>query len=317
MTIRYVWALSLVSVLSGCPVWGSDRVEIVDPPDDYDAGRSCEGVGCECYSDYDCTEGTSCNLDTYRCEETTPPVKNCITNGDCDQGLYCDGAAGTCTNSTTCTDDSSCDGGYTCDFRYTCVPPVAGHCDDNSDCAMSEACVENECRDVSQVCQFSYECGGDGKACVDNACTSICASDDDCSAGQTCTDGLCRSAVECATTDDCQEGEHCVDARCLVDSTTTSCADGETSGSDSFCRPDWQPHPFCTTDDDCNEGHVCHDGACRTPCPSSTNDECLRFDSQLPICAEDNLCYSTNETMPECHTARDCESGSCVDATCR
>jgi hypothetical protein len=46
--------------------------------------------------------------------------------------------------------------------------------------------------------------------------------------------------------------------------------------------------------------------------------ECRTFDAQLPICASDSLCYSTNETMPECATASDCSAGdSCIDAVCR
>jgi hypothetical protein len=110
-----------------------------------------------------------------------------------------------------------------------------------------------------------------------------------------------------------------VDERCLVDCEGSSaCAGGEYCAEDDFCRPAWQPEPFCTTDLQCAATSVCRDGVCRTPCPTGTDEECRRFDVQLPICAADLLCYSTNETAPECATGTDCgATRSCIDGICR
>jgi hypothetical protein len=76
---------------------------------------------------------------------------------------------------------------------------------------------------------------------------------------------------------------------------------------------------FSTATVNCSNatGHVCRGGVCRTPCPTGTSDECRRFDVQLPICAADMLCYSTNETMPECATSRECTDEICIDGICR
>ena len=76
-------------------------------------------------------------------------------------------------------------------------------------------------------------------------------------------------------------------------------------------------------DSDCRSGRVCRDGVCRTPCPTMTNEECRRFDSQVPECREDTgsgeyLCNATNELMPECRVADDCGAAEdCLDAVCR
>jgi len=93
---------------------------------------------------------------------------------------------------------------------------------------------------------------------------------------------------------------------------------GETCAEDGFCRPDWQRQAICDNDEDCLTGHVCLDGACRTPCLSGNATECMEADHQLTVCADDNLCYKSNEDMPECFAGSDCTSTqSCIDAICR
>jgi hypothetical protein len=44
----------------------------------------------------------------------------------------------------------------------------------------------------------------------------------------------------------------------------------------------------------------------------------MEADHQLTVCAEDNLCYKSNESMPECFDASDCATGqACIDAICQ
>ena len=62
-------------------------------------------------------------------------------------------------------------------------------------------------------------------------------------------------------------------------------------------------------------------GVCRTPCPTGTDEECQRWDSQLIRCdvseSGQGLCFSRHETDPECLTAADCLGAmSCIDAIC-
>jgi len=102
----------------------------------------------------------------------------------------------------------------------------------------------------------------------------------------------------------------------------STCDTGEScEPADQFCHPDWQGEDFCTLDSECGPGRVCRVGVCRTPCPTGMNEECMRFDSQVPECQMDGmemLCHATNEIMPECRVASDCAaSQDCHDGACR
>lgn len=306
-----VAALPALMLLGGCPVYFNESDD-----SGHCVGSGCDGTVDECDSDLDCGEGYICESDQCLPGSRT---QTCVTHGDCDAGEYCSATTLECTPSGSCTSDGDCASGFECDFRNTCVPTETGHCYDTSDCTSGQACVENVCRNLEDVCQFTYQCAGSEEVCVDNHCTGICTEDSECGSGQHCLNSYCvADPTECTSTDQCSGGAHCVDGRCLVGcASSAECSSGEVCGEDSFCRPAWAPSPFCDDNSDCREGHVCHMGACRTPCPTGTADECQRFDSQLTVCANDNLCYSDNETMPECATAIECSGGDmCVDASC-
>lgn len=325
-----LFALPFALVLAGCPIYGDG--------DGHGGPTRCVGDAClcsasspcasgycdlpsgrclpgECGADSDCAAGERCDLASHTC--VARPAA-CRTHGDCAVGSYC--AAGACAPSGTCTSDASCSGGFVCDFRGTCVPPAPPACRTTADCAGDTVCVEGQCRPRTDVCQFNNQCGA-GRACVNNACVDICTGDADCGSGASCQSGFCRpNPSECTTSADCTGGEHCVEGRCLADCTGGAACTGthDACAADLFCRPDWRPRLFCTSDAGCAPGHVCRMGVCRSPCPTGTNDECRRFDSQVPICASDMLCYTTSETMPECAVQTDCVAGrSCIDAICR
>lgn len=194
-------------------------------------------------------------------------------------------------------------------------------CVDLADCAEGQVCVEGACTDLDDACRFDHDCGRD-RACVDNACRPRCADDSECTAGTACTDGLCLPADQCTTSAECAASEVCVDARCLAAcAADTECGTDETCAADMVCRPDARPRPFCSIDEDCAAGHLCVFGVCRTPCPTTTDEECQRWDSQLIRCDESEaglfLCFSRHESNPECTTPADCAEGqSCRDAIC-
>ncbi len=328
-------ALSITLTLTGCPMYGGNSG---GPRPEY-----CVGAGCPCTTIDDCSLGLRCDVSTGYCEDApacvstadcgageicdtahavcvpgTPPAA-CRTHGDCAAGEYC--ASDVCTPSSACTTDATCTGGFVCDFRSTCVPP--GACRTTADCTGTQLCIEGACTDPSSTCQFNYECGA-GRACVDNACVNLCTAASQCASGQTCRAGFCEAdPTECTTSAACG-ADHCVDGRCLSDCRTSTCVGAsDTCGADQFCRPTWEPHPFCTTDTQCALGSVCRGGVCRTPCPTGTSAECMRFDVQLPICqmasgSTEYLCYATNESVPECALQTDCGAmESCIDAVCR
>lgn len=206
--------------------------------------------------------------------------------------------------------DSGSDGGVT--------PDVGDNeCSEVSDCPSGETCAGGECVPEQDTCQFNYECGA-GRQCINNECASICQTNDECGAHQECIDSRCVApTMACSGAADCGDLD-CLNGECVaLCSADDDCGDTEFCDS-GVCRLDWRPAPFCSSDDDCATDHVCVDGACRTPCASGENVECQTFDSQLPICAEDLLCYSLNETNPECRSAEECQSGqACVDGICR
>ncbi len=243
----------------------------------------------------------------------------CHTNGDCDIESYC--VSGVCTVSKDCDSDAFCPTSFYCDYRHTCVPTVTGYCRNDSECASTEQCIEARCRTKTGLCQFNYQCGA-ARGCVNSECAALCTKDSDCGSGTTCQSGFCRApaVAECDVSRSCDGDGHCVDGRCLPRCKGSNDCESskDVCGEDGFCRADWQPHPTCTGNSDCQSGHVCVAGTCRTPCATGANDECRAFDVQIPICASDHLCYSSNETNPECRAAVDCTGGlACIDAQCR
>lgn len=198
--------------------------------------------------------------------------------------------------------------------------PAPG-CTATADCAAGEVCVEAACRPIDETCRFDHDCGA-GRRCVDNACRPHCTDETDCRDGTACTAGLCEPTDECAADGECAMGERCVERRCLVECAAPGdCGSDAVCGPDGSCRPDVDPRPFCATDAECAAGHLCVLGVCRTPCPTRTDEECLRWDSQLVRCAESDsgpwLCLTHHETSPECATPADCAEGErCADAIC-
>ena len=344
----FVLALPLTMLLGGCPIYVDDGsgptppecTDDVDcdlgdfcrrgvctetPPEctthtDCAGDEVCTGGACvpgsRCTDDEECAAGEICEAGACRSGD-----RACRTHGDCEVGRYCE--AGSCAPSGTCSDDSECtDSGFWCDFRDTCVPQGEAQCRTGADCSATEVCVEGRCRETTDTCQFDRQCPP-GNVCLNNACTRICTGDTDCVGGESCQGGFCRpNGSECSNTAACPSGENCVDGRCLDDcATTMMCDTGEYCGEDDFCRSDWKPEPFCTRDGQCGPARVCRTGVCRTPCPTTENEECMRFDSQVPECrmeGTEHLCHATNEIMPECRVGSDCtDTEDCVDGACR
>jgi len=319
--------LSLLGLtLAGCPVYLED-IERSDWWEDCDDGEWCEeweGPHEVCPPDAGSTDVCSRNADCGegRCQEglCIPVAPDaCAYDADCQVGFVCEEQL--CEPSTVCTQNADCPDGLICDERSTCSLPADGECRADSDCGDNARCILQACQSLDDdICQFSNECGP-GRACVDQVCTPMCEKHRDCPAGTRCGDGVCMpgGGNQCVLSSECAEGP-CIDGHCATACEDDSaCRDDlEVCGDDGLCRPDTAPRPFCTEDSECAAGHVCVEGVCRTPCPGGESVECLRFDSQLPICADNGLCYSMIETDPECAASADCPNGQrCVDAVCR
>lgn len=159
-----------------------------------------------------------------------PPMVECTTNEECDDGDFCNGAE-------VCTDNSCVDGTAPCEADLcnedtdTCA-----ECNDNGDC------------DDGTFCNGAETCANG--ACVDGASP--------CAAGEICNEAADR-CDECDSNDDCDDGAFCNGAEtCNTD--TGTCAAGanpctDTQVCDENANTCVTP---CGDDGDCDDGFFCN-----------------------------------------------------------
>ena len=145
------------------------------------------------------------SADQYIREDITMrPLDNsaCITDADCDDGLFCNGIE-------TCSGDGACQ-------------PGTGPCEeDGLFCNGEESCDEENgtCEHSGSPCPGHLECVEDSDQCVDKECSSDADCDDQefCNGLETCLEGTCRGGTnpcsdptpECDEVRDvCLEGPH-------------------------------------------------------------------------------------------------------------
>lgn len=207
-----------------------------------------------------------------------------------------------------------CAGGLTCvDEVCTFVeppPPPTPPCEGDEDCVLDgtadgRVCTDGVCGYAD--CVFDLQCGV--RICDDGQCADRhpCFSEDDCEAGQLCSDGVCRTACvlddQCALLGGvlqvCVEGE--CRQRCLGD---FMCLGG-------ICDENVCLDPQCAADEDCPPGDFyCEAGRCIAFTPCAEDDDC--FDPSY-FCNELGRC----QERPLCDIDADCGADRCVDGHCR
>lgn len=326
-SLRLWLFLPLTALLGGCPVWLDDQ-QSADSLLECQAHADCApdevcDVGF-CVVAPGCVDDSGC-LASARCDGgACVPRPTCATADECAAGEICM-PGGFCAPPSPCESHADCAEGTWCQ-ESLCVVPPEGACRGDSDCAAGATCVQDFCRDSAGLCQFDFECGLASnltpRSCVDNGCSSVCETDDDCaSSGTRCASGYCvPDRSECLADVDCGADSVCFLGRCL-----TSCAEGgscalaeDECSPDGLCRPSWAPRPLCAGPEDCQAGSDCVDGVCRAPCPEAPLT-CLNVDVQLTHCNQDTgYCEASVERTPECFGAVDCPTDeSCVNALCR
>ena len=173
---------------------------------DCDDGAWCNGAEvcnagtCEAGTAPSCDDGVSCTDDS--CNEGTDSCDNVTNDGNCDNGLFCDGAetcdavngcqAGTapnCDDGVSCTDDSCNEGTDSCDNVTN-----DSNCDDGLFCNGSETCdAVNGCQVASDPCA-PFGCDEAGDVCLE------------CNVNADCDDGLFCNGVETCNAGTCQAG---------------------------------------------------------------------------------------------------------------
>ncbi len=173
----------------------------------------------------------------------TGPPPSCQSDGDCDDGLFCNGAetcnlgtgaceAGTapnCDDGVSCTDDSCnegsdscdntpndglCDNGLFCDGSETCSATLGCQAGTAPDCNDGIACTGDSCNEGSDSCDNTPNDGlcDNGLFCDgDEVCNPAVGCEDGpdpCSGSQTCNEStdLCEGGGACSHSADFESG---------------------------------------------------------------------------------------------------------------
>lgn len=213
-------------------------------PDDgaCDNGTFCDGAeicdpvaGCTDPPDVVCDDLIACTADA--CDEDNDECAHQENDGDCDNGVYCDGVE-------QCTSGVGCGPGVVVQCPGDGIACTQESCDENTDGC--ETSLDNDACNANQFCTP----GG----CIDGASCDIA---DGGNGNPDCDDGIACNGVEvCADiqgpVDQCQPGEPVV------------CDDGFTCTFDSCIEPgtcQYTPNDgACSDNDVCNGVEVCSVG---------------------------------------------------------
>lgn len=208
------------------------------------------------------------------------PVETCDSASTCADGLCVDGScascSGDCGGSTTCQFDRHCADGQSClDGRCTAV------CTVKEDCGKGQTCLGSVCvADPEATCGADKPCTG-SDLCVNNTCYSDCSATGICRAAtDVCSDVMeigteklraclpdASASYECKLNKDCTGGELCVNGVCRTACVETKdcevCEDGPVC-SKGFCMTETEANPQCNVNADCTDGQFCLNAVCVT-----------------------------------------------------
>lgn len=282
----------------------------------------------------DCPEGQSCSLGNCTFDNT----KLCSTDypfGYCENSrekCY-DGICYDLKNSCSSTDKfGKCGVNEICD-NGVCIP-VLVECNDTLSCPDTnrQECKNNKCIDKPIFCEDGAPNGlcPEGKACVDSECKDItenCSSSNltgKCSAlNLKCINGTCLDSSQeniCSPmnlTGECPSGMGCNNGTCLGNVTEAdignSCVVDAQCKSELFCEKtflDGSCTKNCANNNDCDENSSCYKvsdtkGYCLAKCSVNIPNSCSRNN------LEDYICYPINGNDGVC--LYDCKYNNCFE----
>ena len=271
--------------------------------------ESCSEANDSCGSSGNpCLPGTVCDEENDECDEV--PVEGCISDAECDDGIFCNGVE-TCSVAHVYT--KSCE-----------TPPVTGVCMAGTpiDCNDGVDCTIDSCNEAMDKCDHAPDNAvcDDGNFCNGNeVCdpyTGSISTQESTGSKSGCKAG---EAVKCA--DDgkfCNGTESCNEADDSCESSSNPCTPGITVCNEETDKCD-PLQEGCKSDAECNDGIFCNGvetcnayakstgttppvtGVCQAGIPVDCNDG---VDCTIDSC---------NEAMDKCDHAPDnavCDDGN-------
>jgi len=219
------------------------------------------------------------------------PTSGCLSDGDCDDASFCNGAercvSGSCQSGT-----APCGGGLCSELTDACVECLTNaDCDDGAFCNGSELCVGGSCRSGSSPCDGGL-CNEVTNACVDCLSNADCDDGAFCNGSELCVGGSCRSGssscdgrlcnevtnvcVDCLSNADCDDGAYCNGSELCVGG---SCRSGLSPCGGNLCIESSDNCLDCRVDGDCDDGNPCTDDLCDpvVGCRSANNTNGCEF----------------------------------------
>jgi hypothetical protein len=274
------------------------------------SGPSCASG---CSSDGDCDDGNFCNgsetCSGNVCQPDTPP--------NCSDGNAC--TIDSCSNNACQNEEIDCDDGNVCTQDFC----SAGECVNNpfTPCCGNSTCEETEdCNNCSSDCIGGGGCG-DGVCSAGENCLNCSA---DCRGKQNgnrrnrfCCNGFAggnagSNPVDCSDPRCTESGWACGDFFCCGDGSCESAEDESNCGVDCAI--------LCTGSGDCNDGDVCTTDSCvsgmclNSPVACGPADTCCG-----PGCnaGNDPDCQACMAGGTACTLNGDCCSNKCRRGLCR
>jgi hypothetical protein len=225
---------------------------------------------------------------------------SCRVDTDCEATQLCDDGVCRDVTLTSCDDSRPCPSGYACGADGFCSPE--GEVDSDGDGVADSA---DNCPSVVNGDQSDADEDGVGDACDESPCG-------ECSPAEVCLDTNECGQMVCATTEDCEAGQVCVGILCRYTHDCQSNADCEDTYG--ICGDDGRCQPGCASDEDCGDVGIlgCSDGACRFRC-SDARDTCDEDET-----CESGLCQPlecTGTGTAGCDPGERCSDGRCVPYT--
>jgi hypothetical protein len=186
-------------------------------------------------------------------ESILDPQGGCISDAECNDGLFCTGTE-TCVSSSCQSSGDPCATGETCDESTdTCD---ASACDGDGACEPGE-----DCNNCPTDCASKLNGNPNSRYCCDGDILPDCGDSRCNEGGFICGDQSCSVDAECEDNQFCTGTETCVDGLCLSSGDPCGAGTSCDEGSDT-CVTCAGNKASCSSNSDCCSNN-CRNGTCR------------------------------------------------------